>query len=391
MQAPDSRPTFFEFFAGGGMARLGLGRGWRCTFANDFDAKKRDAYSANFGDDEMVGGDVWDLDPLDLPDAADLAWASFPCQDVSVAGGRSGLAGERSSAFFGFWRLIEALREEGRAPRLIVLENVAGVLTSNGGRDFHAIAAALVGARYRFGALEIDAAAFTPQSRPRIFLTAVLGEGAPRHLIESPAEARGDAFGRTDAVRAAAAALPPDLAERWVWWRVPAPPRRNTSLIDLLDDAPAPESWWSEADVDRLLAQMDPRHRAKVDDALAAPERRVGAVFRRTRVVKGTRMPRAEVRFDGLAGCLRTPGGGSSKQFLLDIEAGAVRARALSPAECGRLMGLPPTYRLPPGATQALHLIGDGVSPPAVAWLARHLLDPLSAPGRVDRLAEHAA
>ena len=133
-----SRPprAFYEFFAGGGMARLGLGEGWRCLLANDFDPVKVATYRANFGDEDLREGDVWALSAQDLPGSADLAWASSPCQDFSLAGGRAGLAGGRSSAFFGFWRLIEALNGEGRAPRLVVIENVVGLLTSHGGRDW---------------------------------------------------------------------------------------------------------------------------------------------------------------------------------------------------------------------------------------------------------------
>ena len=132
-----SRPlTFYEFFAGGGMARLGLGEGWDCLFANDFDPMKAAAYRANFGGDDLRVGDVWDLHPHDLPGRADLAWASSPCQDLSLAGaraglsgGRAGLSGGRSSAFFGFWWLMEALAEQERPPRIVVIENVAGLFT----------------------------------------------------------------------------------------------------------------------------------------------------------------------------------------------------------------------------------------------------------------------
>src|SRR5579872_4096699 len=172
--------TFYEFFAGGGMARLGLGERWRCLFANDFDPMKGDAYRANFGGDDLRIGDVWDLHPHDLPGRADLAWASSPCQDLSLAGARAGLSGGRSSAFFGFWWLMEALAGQDRAPKVIVIENVAGLFTSHYGRDFEAVCAALAGAGYRFGALEIDAAAFLPQSRTRCVIIATLEDA--RHL-----------------------------------------------------------------------------------------------------------------------------------------------------------------------------------------------------------------
>src|SRR5579859_3072588 len=159
--------SFYEFFAGGGMARLGLGEAWTCAFANDFDPVKAATYRANFPDaaaPDLGGhfheGDVWRLAADGLPGQADLAWASSPCQDFSLAGARAGLAGGRSGAFFGFWRLIEGLSGEARAPRVIVIENVSGLLTSHGGRDFAALGAALAAQGYSFGALEVDAAAF---------------------------------------------------------------------------------------------------------------------------------------------------------------------------------------------------------------------------------------
>jgi DNA (cytosine-5)-methyltransferase 1 len=95
------------------------------------------------------------------------------------------------------------------------------------------------------------------------------------------------------------------------------------------------------------------------------------------RVEAGRRVQRAEVRFDGLAGCLRTPAGGSSRQLLIVVQDGEVRARLLAPRECARLMGLPDDYRLPPSATAALHLAGDGVVAPVVRHLAARLIEPV--------------
>jgi DNA (cytosine-5)-methyltransferase 1 len=353
--------SFYEFFAGGGMARLGLGEAWACAFANDFDPVKAAAYRDNFGDDDLREGDVFALTTADLPGCADLAWASSPCQDFSLAGARAGLAGGRSSAFFGFWRLIEALGAEGRSPRLVVVENVVGLLTSNGGADFVALCQALADQGYRFGALEIDAARFTPQSRPRVFVVATRGP--------VPVGLTGDSPFATRAVRAARDRLPAALARRWVDWRLPAPAPRNTDLAAVVDDA-APCR--PQAETDRLLSLMTPLHRAR----LAEPAGRVvGAVFRRTR--GGDQ--RAEVRTDGLAGCLRTPRGGSSRQMLVIAERGApVRSRLITPREGARLMGLPDSYRLPARATAALHVVGDGVAVPVVRWLAERLLTPLA-------------
>src|SRR5436190_18109925 len=146
-------PSYYEFFAGGGMVRAGLGPEWKCLFANDFDHKKSRVYRLNWGDKELKTSDVGSLSTSDLPGCAELAWASFPCQDLSLAGGGAGLKGERSGTFWPFWSLMKDMIAEGRAPRIIALENVCGTLTSHGGKDFAAICNSFQTAGYEFGAL----------------------------------------------------------------------------------------------------------------------------------------------------------------------------------------------------------------------------------------------
>src|SRR5690606_26645286 len=106
----------------------------------------------------------------DLPGRPDLVWGSFPCQDLSLAGPGAGLKGARSGAFYPFWNLVAGLKEQGRAPAIIALENVLGMLAANDGADFATICALFARAGYRIGALAIDASLFVPQSRPRLFL-----------------------------------------------------------------------------------------------------------------------------------------------------------------------------------------------------------------------------
>jgi DNA (cytosine-5)-methyltransferase 1 len=380
------RPGFYEFFAGGGMARAGL-EGWRCLFANDFDPKKAAAYRLNWGEGEMHEGDIHALAAADLPGAADLAWASFPCQDLSLAGAGKGLNGARSGAFFGFRDVVAGLRREGRAPALLVVENVVGALTSNEGRDFATLAREIAGLGYVFGALVIDAQHFLPQSRPRLFVIAL---DAARVVPEGLAGAEPDEVFATAAVRRAHAALPADLRARWRWWRLPAPPQRNLAFADLIEEAPADVAWHRPQETQRLISLMSPLNRAKLDAAKKEGGRQVGAVYRRTRHdADGRKAQRAEARFDGLAGCLRTPGGGSSRQFILVVEGRRLRSRLLSSREAARLMGLPEDYRLPASYNEAYHLIGDGLAAPAVRFLSDHLLLPLaraaSAPRREGR------
>ena len=356
--------TFLEFFAGGGMARIGFGEGWSCAFANDFDPVKATTYRANFADaaEHFHEGDVWAIAPQTLP-STDLAWASSPCQDFSLAGARAGLSGGRSSAFFGFWKLMQALNAQGRSPDTLVVENVVGLLTSHEGRDFAALCQALAAEGYRFGALEIDAARFTPQSRPRVF---VIATRKPVETLSGPSPFQ------TRAVKAAHERLPDALKAGWIWWGLQAPSARNTDLAALLEPDVAAR-WNPPQRTAALLALMAPAHRAAVEARIQSGERAVGAVFKRMR--NGEQ--RAEVRFDGLAGCLRTPRGGSSRQTLLVIDGGEVRSRLISPREGARLMGLPDSYALPGSQTAGLHVIGDGVAPPVVRWLAEHLLEPL--------------
>lgn len=374
-------PTYYEFFAGGGMARAGLGDNWRCLLANDIDPMKVATYAANWGADHLICADVARLTASDLPAKADLAWASFPCQDLSLAGDQAGLgraAGfgpTRSGTFWPFWALITKLKREGRAPRLIALENVFGALTSHGGKDFAAIGAALAGSGYRFGAFVLDAIQFVPQSRPRVFFLAVEASLSIQAELTEPLSSRewspralGDAY----------AGLSAAAKRQWVWWRLPTPSTRNSALSDLIEHRPRDVRWHSPDETKRLVGMMAPLHRAKVDAAKQLRRRTVGGVYKRTRSdADGSKRQRAEVRFDGVAGCLRTPVGGSSRQTIIVVEGDLVRSRLLSSREAARLMGLPDDYRLPARYNDAYHVAGDGVCPPVVRHIAQHLLEPI--------------
>lgn len=367
MDAPQF--TFLEFFAGGGMARLGLGENWRCVFANDIDPIKCEAYRENFGDADLIEGSIASISSADIPDdRADLAWASFPCQDLSLAGARLGMDAARSGLFFEFWRLIEGLGAAGRAPRIIVLENVPGLLTSNGGRDLDRILALLRSAGYQPAAGVIDAAAFTPQSRQRLFIVGfadVLAKTALGVLAKFDAAPDLPLQGEL-----AAARLPQPAG------------RRNSRLDDIIDWLhPA---WDAPDKTEKLIGQMTALQRSRLDAIVKGGGRRAGAGFRRTRREHGQTVQRFEARFDGLAGCLRTPAGGSSRQIVVAVEHGIVRTRLMSPREAARLMGLPEEYQLPDRANAALKLCGDGVCTPVVQWLSESVLEPALRPAKAD-------
>ena len=122
---------------------------------------------------------------------------------------------------------------------------------------------------------------------------------------------------------------------------------------------------------------------AKVEAAKRAGRRRVGSLYRRTRTDgDGAKVQRAEIRFDDIAGCLRTPAGGSSRQSIMIVQGSTVRSRLLSPREAARLMGLPEDYVLPENYNEAYHLVGDGVVVPVIRFLAAHILEPILASRR---------
>jgi DNA (cytosine-5)-methyltransferase 1 len=369
-------PSFYEFFAGGGMARAGLGRNWSCLFANDFDSKKGLTYQANWGTGgELWIGDVKSVAASDLPGTPDLVWGSFPCQDLSLAGAGAGLKGERSGTFYPFWDVIDDLIAVGRAPKIIALENVCGTLTSHSGKDFQAICETYAKSGYRFGALVINASLFVPQSRPRLFMIGVHRDVEIDSSLISPGPI--EPF-HTKALCKAMDRISAKARKALVWWNLPTPPHRNSTFADIIEDNPTGVSWHTAVETKNLLAMMSPANKAKVTAAKRANRRMVGGVYKRTRFDEnGNKVQRAEVRFDDLAGCLRTPGGGSSRQTILVVDGNEVRSRLISPRETARLMGLSDKYKLPKGYNDAYHLTGDGVAVPVVRHLASHLFEPL--------------
>jgi len=369
----ETEKTFCEFFAGIGLVREGLApSGWRCVYANDVDPKKTATYEARFGRSAHLHlGDVWDTDEVAarIPGRPTLATASFPCVDLSLAGHYRGLAGEHSSAFYGFAKVLESLGE--RRPPLVLLENVAGFLTSRDGQDFAEVAKQLARLGYWLDVFLLDACHFTPQSRPRVFVLGMFADwrpvqGATRGWlwpVEEPSPLRPRAVIHVKRTL--------ELPTGWISLPLPDPPERTLFLENVLDTDDG-QAWWSEEEVARHREMMSPLHRAQVEDILASGRQRVGTIFRRIR----QNTMRAEVRFDGLAGCLRTPRGGSAKQIVVLADAGRLRMRWMSPREYARLQGVP-DFPLVGTTIQQLWGFADAVCVPAIAWLDRHVLTPL--------------
>lgn len=360
-----SRKTFAEYFAGIGLMRVGLEKeAWTIMLANDIDPQKEQMYRANFPDADahFKSGDIDSLLPSEIPEVT-LATASFPCNDLSLAGSREGLEGKNSSAFWGFIRALE--RSKTRLPSLILLENVTGFLTSHGGRDFEDAMFALNDLGYAVDPFILDAAWFVPQSRKRLFVVGVKTkesdiDGFYELLQETPI--RPNALIQFILTH-------PDI--RWRIRKLPNPPSSRKKLTGILDKLPDDsDCWWPKDRAEYLLGQMSPRHREMADKMIAAPNYSYGTVFRRVR--NGVSM--AELRTDGIAGCLRTPRGGSGRQILFKAGQGKYFVRLLTPRECARLMGAD-DFIIDVPLNQALFGFGDAVCVPVIRWIAKNYLN----------------
>ncbi|MFO0952062.1 MAG: DNA (cytosine-5-)-methyltransferase [Isosphaeraceae bacterium] len=383
LEGSSSRPkTFCEFFAGIGLVREALNAsGWRCVYANDIEPKKRELYLGRFHDGEHFHlGDVHATRDVvaRIPETPFLATASFPCIDLSLAGHWRGFEGKHSSTFFGF---IEALRalDAGRPP-LVLLENVVGFLTSHDGRDFVEAAEALAGLGYWIDAFVLDAAYFVPQSRPRVFVVGVQESvDAPQAVRRRLPDWLADEWGDLIDARPRSL-LPPKLAALmrstplatgWCAFKLRAPVVKRKHLAELID-LDEGQAWWDEAAVQKHRDMMSDRHQAQVEGLLAEKALSVGTIYRRKRYGKTM----AEVRFDGVAGCLRTPRGGSGRQIVIVLDEGRVRMRWMNAREYARLQGAD-DFPLVENNIQNLFGFGDAVCVPAVRWVDQEILTPV--------------
>ncbi|OYU90869.1 MAG: DNA (cytosine-5-)-methyltransferase [Bradyrhizobiaceae bacterium PARB1] len=373
-------PSYLEFFAGGGMVRAGLGGRWKCQFANDFDPLKARVYADNWGDAEILHEDIANVEPESLGRRADLAWASFPCQDLSTAGnglgiGQAGGANRtRSGTFWAFIDLMKRLKANGRLPRLVVLENVVGLLTTNGGEEFKTVVAALDRLGMRTGAVMVDARHFLPQSRQRVFIVAISKSAriAPELVRAGP-----HPTWHPDPLVAAVEKLSPQCREQWIWFNLGTPPQLAKTLNRVVKEKPVGVEWHTPAETRRLIGMMSDIHRQKLSEAKKSGKRVVGTLSLRMRPLDGKTVQRTEICFRGLAGCLRTPKGGGSRPRVIVVKGSNVRTRLLSPAEAASLMGLKGDYKLPEMYDFAFKVIGDGVAVPVVAFLRSKLFNPL--------------
>jgi DNA (cytosine-5)-methyltransferase 1 len=354
-----------EFFAGIGLVRLALeGQGWRVVFANDIDPKKAEMYRRNWpNDDHLEVGDIHALKADEMPSCT-LFTASFPCNDLSIAGRWEGLHGKESSSF---WGLVRIIRDMGnQRPPLVMLENVIGFLMSRGGRDFEQALLALNELGYTVDAIILNAIHWVPQSRPRLFVMARRDEGQQRRSCALVSDARPEALFNF---------INDHPKIRWDIRDVPPLPPPRTRLADIIEDLTDDDPhWWNRERTEYFMGQMSEKHADQARKMIAGKSYTYATAFRRVRHEKSM----AELRTDGIAGCLRTPRGGSGRQILFKAGRGKYKVRLLTARECARLQGVPDSYVIDVPLNQALFGFGDAVCVPAIEWIVKHYLTPVA-------------
>ncbi|MEU0550617.1 DNA (cytosine-5-)-methyltransferase [Micromonospora sp. NPDC005979] len=371
----DSAPVrAAEFFAGIGLVRTALervkGAQVQVVWANDIKQAKYNAYAANFPDaeDHFIVRDIRQVEAMDLPQGIELATSSFPCIDLSLAGNRRGLVGEQSGMFWEFAKIVEGMSPR---PSVVLLENVHGFATSHGGNDLAAALARLSKLGYSLDVLAIDARHFVPQSRPRMFIVGIQKDKLP---ASAPQE------------------LPPisDVRPAWVqaihkkhretldmhYMRLPALPEGPQDLDGFVETEVAGNLWWTEDRVAAFIGSLSELQKARFDALVGADAISYRTAYRRTR--QGVAV--WELRKDSIAGCLRTTGGGSSKQALIRLGNGSRAIRWMTPREYANLMGAH-DYKLLAGTpNQQLFGFGDAVVVDVVEWLGNNYLLPVLRP-----------
>jgi DNA (cytosine-5)-methyltransferase 1 len=360
--------TCAEYFAGIGLVRLGLEQvGWNVVFANDWAHSKFEMYSAYFKDasKHYKVQDIFSICPADIPNTI-LATASFPCIDLSLAGNLEGIDGRYSSAFWGFTQILDG---QVNKPKLVMLENVAGWLTSNSGQDFRTTIQELNRLGYACDVFTIDAARFVPQSRPRIFVVGIQESNVHQDIFVF---SKRSSSLKTQALEKAVIA---NLDLHWHFLEVPSLPDKIKASLNLVVEniSDNDDRWWSDDEVKRHLNMMSPINLTYLKELQDLSKYSYCPMYRR---VRGGQQ-KAELRKDGLAGCLRTARGGSSRQMLVRVGQRTIKMRLMTPREYARLQGVPDDYPLPLQNNQALTGFGDAVCVPVIVWIAKNILNPL--------------
>ena len=343
------RPTCGSLFAGIGGGDLGLERaGWDVVWQVELDPWRRKVLERHWPT-ALRWDDIRTMPYLDDPGwKVDLIIGGFPCQDLSVAGKRVGLKGERSGLFFDFMRVAAAIR-----PRWLINENVPGLLSSHEGQDMGIVLETLSECGYGLAWRILDSQYFgVPQRRRRVYIVGHLGAPCPPEILFEPEGGGGD----TPAGGKAGASIAPTLRAGANRTGGDRPPGTDVDTCESLITQPLRSNRWGGSDSHGHHGRSSPR--ADGADNLIA-------FANRTR--DGDKQ--AEVMPGGIAPSLTNPGaGGRADAINVCAPTDANGMREAPGVPCG----LDPCPRCPDGRRYAA--LGDAMTVNVIEWIGRRIL-----------------
>lgn len=353
-----------------GFERAGMEGVWQCEIDKHAQSVLKNHFSAEvYNDVKTIGRNAGSVD---------LICGGFPCQDLSIAGKRAGLAGERSGLWFEFARIIDELE-----PGWVVIENVPGLLSSNKGRDFAVVLQWLVKRGYGVCWRVLDAQYFgVPQRRRRVFIVASFGNGRVAEVLferegmsgnTPPRRETREAVAGTFTIRSGKdgggkgylgqASLPMTLGgqEQYLSFdlaqitskqhgSLPSPisqPLNTLGRMSIFDRQRSDE--YGEADTVSTVSARD--YKSASDLIICEPRSQDGT-------------PR--FHYDGISPTLNTAKGGQRQPM--------VGVRRLTPLECERLQGFPDGWTEGQSDTQRYKQLGNAVAVPVIEWLGKRIM-----------------
>jgi DNA (cytosine-5)-methyltransferase 1 len=358
--------TIGSLFSGVGGLDLGLERaGMKVLWQVEINRRCRAVLRRHWPDAQLYE-DVRDVGSALAP--VDLICGGFPCQDVSVAGRRAGLAGERTGLFHEFVRVA---RE--RAPRWLLLENVPGLLSSNGGRDMGTVLGALGKLGYGWTYRVLDLQHFgVPQRRRRVFIVGRLGGVCPPEVLLEPESVSRHPATSGEAGQGVAGGAAPGLAASGRGAARGGEGRGQDAVMLTLTarDAKGPD-----ADSWNIVFHHQASASQSMSPAGTAPALDVSkelSVFGENRCAEVSLMT---VWAQLMAGRGK-PGQGYAAVF-------DAAPRRLTPLECERLMGWPDGWtawgldndgrRIDMADGPRYWMCGNGVGTPVAEWIGRRI------------------
>lgn len=350
--------TVGSVFAGIGGLDLGLERaGMSVAWQVENDPKCRKILRRHWPDAHLLG----DVTDVRTPGAVGVVCGGFPCQDVSVAGKRRGLAGSRSGLWFEFRRLVDEI-----APRWVLVENVPGLLDSHGGRDLGTVLGGLAELGYGWAYRVLDAQYFgVAQRRRRVFIVGRRGGYCPPEVLfeqeslyrDSPPKRRPRQTAPAGP-RGGAPVSPPIAQALPTKWR--GDPHEGTDTVlfrkaQKSRDPDGPERWEEAGYANTLDSFGDT---AGVVAFNIYPSSGQGARLEASQTTKSNALDATALSRSTERGTRIVDGW----------------PRRLTPVECERLQGFPDGWTDGLSDTARYEKLGNAVTVPVAEWIGRRIL-----------------